>query len=96
MEPTDVCYKYNSATDEAYLYIADSSNDAIRKVLICQSGSIIKDALVETINIQKIPSVVEVVKSNMVQCGANGCKFIRRTPVVSKTEENSIVVETTK
>lgn len=72
MEPTDVCYKYDSSTDQVHLFIADSSNDAIRKVLIYSEGQLILDGLVETIDFKKIPSIVETVKSSMVECGANG------------------------
>lgn len=91
MEPTDVCYKYDSFTDEITLYICDSSNDAIRQAVIYSSGNILTEPKVETILLKGVPSVVEVVKSNMVECGENGCRLIR--PNKSKTNPTKIEQE---
>jgi hypothetical protein len=91
MEPTDVCYKYDSYKDEITLYICDSSNDAIREAIIYSSGEYLSEPKVETILLKRIPSVVDVVKSDMVECGEGGCKWVRtkKTKVVKNIDQES-------
>jgi hypothetical protein len=87
MEPTGMCHKYYSNTKELWLYIADSSNDAIRTVLLYKNGEFQHDSTIQTIEFKEIPSVVEVVKSNMVECGENGCKWVRKGKKNNKTKK---------
>lgn len=90
MEPTDICHKYDKEKDQIYLYIADSSNDAIRKVLIYSEGQLLRDGQVETIQFKKIPSVVDAVKSDMVECGEGGCRWVRSKKSESKASQQPV------
>ena len=76
-EPTDIWESYRQEDDQILLYIADSSNDAIRKVIIYKDGQYTVDENVETVRLKNVPSVVEVVKSDMVEWGEKGCKWVR-------------------
>jgi hypothetical protein len=93
IEPTDIAYKYDGSKDEVTLFIADSSNDCIRSVVIYSEGQYILEASVETILFKRIPSIVEIVKSNMVECGENGCKWIRPKGRKSKKKKSENLVQ---
>jgi hypothetical protein len=77
IEPTDLCYKFDQTTNELTIYICDSSNDAIRRV-VHQMEKDIKDSCVDTVLIAKVPSIVAIVKSDMVECGENGCRMVKQ------------------
>lgn len=77
-EPTDICSVHRLETDEVNLYIVDSSNDAIRKVCVFREGQVMLDQPVETIRLVNVPSLVDAVKSDMVECGESGCKWVKK------------------
>jgi len=37
----------------------------------------IKDAKIETVKLRKVRSVLDVVKSNMVECADGSCKYVK-------------------